>query len=425
MNTDATSRGARLLSALAIVVVGLLGRSAVDKALALRAGADGVALWGQTSSVLDLVVGIVASGIGNGLAVLSVRNDPARRAPLLRAALWTGGLLSAATGLMLLLAALLYPAWSGTLGLPPSRIALAAAAGIVLTLGSLTNSYWLGLQRLRPLLAFAATVASVSLLASALAPPAWIVPALVAAQMLPALAALAWVARDMGDHRRSLRSPVIGNLLRYVPAGLAVGLLGPASMLAARSVTAHALSWHAAGQLQALWRVSDWVTSIASGILSVLYLPRLSAANGTARWIMELRAATRAVLPWSALALAALAVLRVPVFDLLYGPGFVPDAWTATLFFGGSLLRVAAWVPLFALYAQGRSTAIVLGEFASLPLFALILALAGTHLTLHAIGAAWLAAYATYAIVNFALLAAGRRVDFSIAGDSAGTSSSV
>ena len=430
-------RPARLLAPLGIALAGLLGRSAVDKLLALRAGAAGVVAWGQMSSLLDLVVGVVAAGIGSGLAVLAAGSDAPRRAVLLRSALRLGGALSAAVATLLCCVAAGPAPWAAAIGLPPGDLVLAGVAGVALSLGSLAGSYWLGVQRLRLQLLLALLGAGVGVLAAGFAPGGQapqavqaahavhvvrglpVVRWLAGAQALLSLAVAAWTLRavphapgadrgaDPGADRVADRR-ARGELLRYLPAGLALGVLGPASMLAARALTAQGLSWQAAASLQALWRVSDWVSSIAASVLSVLYLPRLGRAWGTARWAEALRAAALAVVPASALAFGLLLLLRLPVFEALYGSRFVPGAGATALFFAGSLLRVAAWVPLFALYAQGRARAIALGELASLPLFAALLAAGAARAGLAWIGAAWLLSYAAYAGVNLLLLRAAR-----------------
>lgn len=397
------SRARSLLAPLGIAVAGLAGRSAVDKLLALRAGAGGVVAWGQMASLLDLVSGVVAAGIGSGLAVLVAGAEPPRRAALLRSALRLGSVLSVLVAALLCAVAAWRAPWASAIGLPRDDLVLGGVAGVAISLGSLAGSYWLGAQRLRLQGLLALLAAALATLVAGLAPAGRAVQLLAGAQALLSLGVAAWTLR-VAPGGPGAEHGVRTQLLRYLPAGLALGVLGPASMLAARALTAQGLSWQAAGELQALWRVSDWVSSIAASVLSVLYLPRLGRAWGSAQWAGELRAAAWAVLPASALALLGLLWLRVPVFEALYGPGFVPGAGATALFFGGSLLRVAAWVPLFALYAQGRGRAIALGEFASLPLFAALLAAGAARAGLAWIAAAWLASYAAYAAVNLWLV---------------------
>ena len=92
---------------------------------------------------------------------------------------------------------------------------------------------------------------------------------------------------------------------------------------------------------------------------------------------------------------------------LLYGEDFIASDRAVALLFAGSLVRIAAWIPLFALYAMRRTAAISIGELFSLPLFAGLLYLAAERLTLEVAGGLWLASYAAYLAFN--LLAVRRR----------------
>jgi O-antigen/teichoic acid export membrane protein len=99
------------------------------------------------------------------------------------------------------------------------------------------------------------------------------------------------------------------------------------------------------------------------------------------------------------------------VIGFLYDGAFeVPDL-VAALFYAGDLVRIAAWLPLFALYALGRTRLLIVGEFLSLPLFALLLWALGDRLTLVGAGVAWVSAYVVYAAFNaVALLRASRKL---------------
>jgi hypothetical protein len=51
----------------------------VDKLLALRGGAEAVALWAQRSSLMEVVSGVALAGIGAGLSVLVAQSGSAER----------------------------------------------------------------------------------------------------------------------------------------------------------------------------------------------------------------------------------------------------------------------------------------------------------------------------------------------------------
>lgn len=374
--------------AFAIIVTGLAGRSAVDKVLALRGGAEAVALWAQLSSAIDLVSGVALAGIGGGLTVLVAQaGTPERQYPLL------GQALRPALAASLLAALAVWLAAGFVLGAGRAQYALAALCGWFAVVPGLVHSFWLGQERRGRILALAVASALVSLAAAALAPKERLFEWLAFSMAAPALVLL-WLKRPL---RAAAADAVQGIALRrYLLPGIVIGVLSPASMLAARALVAGALSWHDAGVLQALWRMADWICGPAAGALSVLYLARMSAAHPKGELRGVLRAAQRYVLLPSALVLALLAAAHAPLLPLLYETGFEVSPLAAWLFFAGSAARVGAWIPLYALYAMRRTGLIAAGEVLSLPLFVLLLALAGERLTLELAGAFWLASYLAY-----------------------------
>jgi polysaccharide transporter, PST family len=366
--------------------------------LAVRGGADLVALWAQVGSVIELITAVAAAGVGTGLAVYVARTRRVERQhdflrEALRIGLGVGAPVAAVVGA---LSALQAEALSGA-RLGAAVFGLAALAAWVAIAPVLLNSYWLGQQRRERMLAFALAVAPLAVMAAWLAPDGFILPAVIMSQAIPALA-LAPVGnpRAQAPRFRARSHP----LLRYVLPGLSIGILGPAAMLLARGQVGDVLSWHDAGVLQALWRLSDWVCAFAGGLLSLHYLPRFAAARGSDRLPAEMRRATKVLLIPSALAFTALWVLHRPLLHVLYGPGFEAGAAATALFFAGSLMRIGSWIPLFALYAMRRTWAIAAGEVLSAPLFAAAVMLAGERLTLELAGLLWLSAYSAYATFN-------------------------
>lgn len=350
--------------------------------LAVRGGGELVALWAQLASVIELVAGVALAGVGAGLSVLVAQASSERRPALLQQGLRLGILVSLPVALSI---AALAPGY-----------ALACLAGCAGAAAGMVNAYWLGEEKRAHMLALAAAGALVAVVAAVAAPHRIALELLALAHAAPALVLFfAW--RGLVATRHAAGSA----LRRYVLPGLAIGILSPASLLAARALVADALSWQAAGELQALWRVGDWIAGFAWGMLSLLYLPRLAAAHqaGTLSQAVS-RALVTIVVP-SGMLLAALLLAHRPLLALLYDPSFAVSDAAAALVFGGSLLRIASWVPLVALYAMRRTRSIAVGELLSLPLFAALLAMSGAQLTLELAGALWLTSFAVYCAFNF------------------------
>jgi PST family polysaccharide transporter len=382
----------KLLLTLAIIAAGLGGRSALDKILAVRGGGELVALWAQLSSVIEMVAAVALTGVGAGLSVLVAQTRLRERQQLfLRRAL----VLGLAVSLPVAVAAAA-AGWRFVQILPPLSVALAALAGWIGVIHGLVNSFWLGQQRRDLMLALAFAAAAISLGAAALAPPDLVLELIVVSQAAPALVLLGVPHRAAAAPRAEDRA-----LERYIVPGLVIGILSPLSMLVARSLVADALSWHESGVLQALWRISDWICGFAAGVLSVLYLPRMAAAYPQPGLAPVLRESMGTVLLPSALLFLLLFAFYRPLLEALYDPSFQAPPLVVALLFAGSLARIAAWIPLFGLYAMRRTRAIAVGELLSLPLFAALAFAAGESLTLELVGALWLASYLAYAAFNF------------------------
>jgi len=386
----------KILLTLAITAFGLAGRSVVDKILALRGGAELVALWAQLSSVIEMIAGVALAGVGAGLSVLVAQTARHERQQLfLRRALLLGFCVSFPLALAAGVMGALFGDAFGESAPAAHVFALAAIAGCAAMVHGLVNSFWLGQQRRDRMLALAALLALLSLSAAALAPNGVLMEMLVMSQAVPALVLL------LVPHRAEAPARAEDHALqRYLWPGIVVGILSPASMLIARSVVGEALSWHDSGVLQALWRISDWVCGLAAGVLSVLYLPRLAAAHPTPGMGRVVREATLMVLLPSAVLFALLFALHRPLLAALYDPSFQAPPLAVALLFAGSVARIASWIALFALYAALRTRAIALGELFSLPLFAALAFAAGDALTLEKVGLFWLLAFVAYTAFN-------------------------
>lgn len=344
-----------------------------------------------------MVAGVALAGVGAGLSVLVAQTHLQERQRLfLRRALYLGLAVSLPVGVATAAGGWRFSEALGGTALLPQIVALAALAGWIAVVHGTVNSFWLGQQRRDLMLALAAASAAVALGAAALAPQAFIMEFIIISQAAPA-AVLLFVPHQADVPKRAEDHA----LQRYILPGLVIGILSPMSMLIARSLVADSLSWHESGVLQALWRISDWICGFAAGVLSVLYLPRFAAAYPKPGLAPVLREAVKTVLLPSAVLFLLLFAFHRPLLAVLYDPSFEASATAVALIFAGSLVRIAAWIPLFALYAMYRTRAIAIGEFLSLPLFAALLFAAGESLTLELAGALWLATYLAYSAFNF------------------------
>ena len=389
-------RRAPLLQALGVVLVGLAGRAMIDKLLVLRGGAELVAHWAQLNSMIDLVAGVTLAGIGVGLTGRVAGISPVDQRRLLGEGLRLG---LAVSGLSLLVCAILVGA--GVLDILPASLSMLAlpalGTGCLTVAPGLYSGWLLGSGRPGQATLLATVTLAFPLAALALAGRGDELASLLAAQALIGLALTLTLLRGGHSWTASFAS---GHELRpFIGASLTIGILSPAATAFARQQIAATASWETAGAVQALWRSSEWITAIAAGLIFAHFLPRMAAATDAADFKREMRAAAKQVLAPALAALILLWLLLPQALALLYRADLPVTRIDALPFFSGDALRMLSWIFLFGLFARGAGGAVTIGEFLSLPLFALLLWLPASE-QLWQIGTCWLLAYASYAAFN-------------------------
>ncbi len=399
-----------VFAAFTIILIDLLGRAGLDKVLALSGGPVMVGLWAQLQSVVELVSAVTMAGLLQGLTVLITQvkaSGDERR--LLRDALKLGLFTSLGVALMVALAAPELAVWLSQKRIETDLFLLAALAGCITVIPATLNAYWLGKHRQQRMLGLA-LLTSVILLLVALS--AWLgmtlrgliwvqcvalaVIGLAIWQYLHSIS-LARGAQDAGAHDYR-------KLVRFVPVGLAIGIMSPVSMLLVRGMLSDALSWDEVGFLQALWRSTEWVTATAAGVLSLIFLPRFSATFGSPRFKRELARAAMMVLIPAACLLLLIFLNQRSLLTVLYDARFVVSDQTAALIMLGSWIRIVSWMFLFGLFAAHRTWLIMLGEVLSLPLYALLLWRYADGMSLERTALLYLVSYVAYLCFNAAAL---------------------
>ncbi|MBU3694947.1 MAG: hypothetical protein FGM40_08995 [Rhodocyclaceae bacterium] len=420
MTTSATRSTRHTVAwSLAVTLAGLAGITLLDKLLTVRLGAVAMAQWTQLSSLGEVVAGIVGAGLTQGLVVLAA---PAGAHGQQMRWLWLSivmGLTVTAPLAALALAPGVIGGWPGDW---PAAAALALArdwltghldaladpallvavvlAGAWLGIGQMQlNALWVARGHLATSLVVGVALTLATLLAGVLAPaadlPLWL--ALARVLLLAAILALVWVgvrehvtSPDWRHWSRAHRA----QMARFLWMGVAVGLLTPSGQMLARASVAAAHGWEAVAAMQGLWRMGGWVGGLASGLMGLWLLPRWARAEPPGLRLL-LRDGLRVVVPtW--VCLLAVWWWQAPLAELMFDARFVVAPAVAAGFLLGEAIRALAWIFLFGLMAARRTWAVVLTEFASLPLFATLVWLVPTA-SLAEVGQLYALTYVVYA----------------------------
>lgn len=399
-----------VLAAFIIILIDLLGRAGLDKVLAIAGGPSLVGLWAQLQSVVELVGAVTSAGVLQGLTVLVAQaGHGGDERSLLHHALRLGLLTSLAAGLAVAIASPALAVWLTQGRIAAQLIMLAAWAGCVAVVPATLNAYWLGKHLQQRMLWLALLT---SLMLAAVAAGAWSGLSLRGLIWLQTLAMsviglLVWRYMQglaAGRDETPLEPAYLRKLARFVPVGLAIGIMSPVSMLMVRSMLSGTLSWSDVGFLQALWRSTEWVTATAAGVLSLVFLPRFSSACGSPGFAREMARAGIAVLLPSAVLLLLIFINQRSMLAALYDARFIVSDSTAALFMLGCWVRIAAWLFLFGLFAAHRTVLIIAGELLSLPLYALLLWWFSAGMTLERSALLYLVSYLVYLVFTAASL---------------------
>ncbi len=395
-----------VLAAFAIILIDLLGRAGLDKVLALSGGPTVVALWAQLQSVVELVSAVTLAGVLQGLTVLIAQvNSPRDERVLLRDALKLGLGTSLAVALIVAVASPKLAVWLSQRKIETDLFLLAAFAGCITVVPATVNAYWLGKHLQQRMLGLALLTSTVWLVVAACAWYGLHLRGLIRMQSLALIIIALVIGRYLyrlsrTRNNRENQTEYFRKLVKFVPVGLAIGIMSPVSMLLVRSLLSGSLSWSDVGFLQALWRSTEWVTATAAGVLSLIFLPRFSATYGSLRFKDELKRAGVMVLIPAACLLLLIFINQRVMLSALYDARFMVSDETAALIMLGSWIRIASWVFLFGLFAAHRTGLIIAGEVLSLPLYALLLWLFADGMTLERTALLYFVSYFVYLAFN-------------------------
>ena len=407
-----------VLLAVTMLIVSIAGRTILDMTLSHVSGPATIARWAQLSSVVDLISAVACAGLSPGVTVLVARaSQPRKQKAILQTAVMLGIACSAVTLIGMIgvaqfqnlddrIQVLHEPLLRWTVlavGLFAATPVLAMQAWQ--SQGHPARSCWLTLA-ISTMSVMAATLAPQLVKSTGIAIGVFAPLMVLLGALIISIPLTAWYFRDAWRTANTAIRP-IKPLLTFLPAGLSIGLLSPLSLIAARELLGRALGWEAVASVQAIWRSADWVAAFVSGMLSLVFLPRMSRAisgSGAAPALWrEIAAAVRWLWIPAAFILGAMIWAGPQWLVGLFGLSVVPDTAVFATFLVGEWLRMGSWILLYGLFATGSQRVIAVGELCSLPLFAGLLWLVWwlrAKLSLQDAAWAYLAAYVVYLIFN-------------------------
>ncbi|GKR01024.1 O-antigen translocase [Aeromonas caviae] len=384
----------------------------IAKVVAVYTGPTGMAMLGQVQSMVASLNGIVNAPVGSGIVRYTAEKQGEgfeACAPWWRASLQWVLIISTITipaGLLLAdhIAAWLFQdktlAW----------IVMVTVAVLPLSaIGTLCNSVingqqlyrrYVGLGMLSALISGAVMLIMIvqanikgALLATA------VQAALIGVIMLAANLRQPWLKLRYwwGTTDKEARKAIGGYMLMAITSALTV----PTSLILVRNILIDQVGWEAAGQWQAVWKISEVYLGVITMALGTYYLPRLSSLVGVDAIVSEIHKTARIVLPIVAILALGVYLLRDVAIWLLFTKEFNAARDLFAVQLCGDVIKIASWLYAYPMLSRGATKWFILTEVVFSLSFAALTLLFVSYAGIKGVTVAYLVNYFVYFLIIF------------------------
>lgn len=336
----------------------------IAKVVAIYTGPTGMAMLGQVQSMVSSLNGVINAPVGSGIVRYTAEKKEKgfeACAPWWRAAVQWVLIISAITipsGLLLAehIANWLFQdkslAW----------IVMATVCGLPLSaIGTLCNSVINGQQLYRRYvgLGMLSAFISGSVMLSMIV-MANIQGALLAAAVQAALIGLVMLMANLrqpwfrlqylwGRTSPEARKSIGG----YMLMAITTALTAPISLILVRTILVDQVGWEAAGQWQAVWKISEVYLGVITMALGTYYLPRLSSLVGVDAIVSEINKTARVIIPIVVATALGVYVLRDVAILLLFTDEFKAARDLFAIQLCGDVIKIASWLYAYPMLSRG------------------------------------------------------------------------
>ncbi|QQQ12292.1 O-antigen translocase [Aeromonas media] len=154
-----------------------------------------------------------------------------------------------------------------------------------------------------------------------------------------------------GTTDREARKAIGGYMLMAITTALTV----PTSLILVRNILIDQVGWEAAGQWQAVWKISEVYLGVITMALGTYYLPRLSSLVGPDAIVSEIHKTARIVLPIVAILALSVYLLRDVAIWLLFTPKFNAARDLFAVQLCGDVIKIASWLYAYPMLSRGAT----------------------------------------------------------------------
>jgi PST family polysaccharide transporter len=337
----------------------------VAKVVAVYIGPSGMAMLGQMQNVMTAFNGLVTSPAGNGIVRFTAqyqKNGYIACVPWWRASL---KLVVLFLGILIPFMAIFSHYISALLFLDSTYywvVLLSLAALPFSAFGNLVISIVNGQELFKRFIvqSFFSIIISSAIMITFII-KANITGALIAVALQNGLIGLAII---MGSWRQSwfkwdsfwgrVETKHFRALSSYVLMAVTTALCMPVALMLIRNIMVQKLGWDAAGQWQAVWKISETYLSVLTIALSTYYLPRLSSLPD-AKLRKEVNSTAVIFIPVAVILAACVFFFKDFIISLLFTKEFQGARHLFGIQLIGDVIKIASWLYAFPMLSRGMT----------------------------------------------------------------------
>ncbi|GJA18764.1 O-antigen translocase [Aeromonas caviae] len=339
----------------------------IAKVVAIHTGPTGLAMLGQVQSLVASLNGIISAPVGNGVVRFTAEYQAEgieACSPWWRAAWQWVLILSAIIIPLSLCLSEILSAWlfknSSLSWVVVVTVLILPLSAISTFFNSIINGLqqyrrFVGLSMLSVLLSSALMLAMISiyniegaLLAAATQSALIGIVMLCANIRQPWFKLCYWWGRVDEKARNDIRN--------YILMAITSALTVPTSIILIRNIITGQLGWDAAGQWQAVWKISEVYLGVVTTALGTYYLPKLSSLKNVNLISREVNKTACVIIPVVIFIAVCIYLLRDVVISLLFTEAFKNARELFAVQLTGDVVKIIAWLYAYPMLSRGATS---------------------------------------------------------------------
>lgn len=147
------------------------------------------------------------------------------------------------------------------------------------------------------------------------------------------------------------RKQIGGYMLMAITSALTV----PVSLIFVRNILITQVGWDAAGQWQAVYKISEVYLGVITMALGTYYLPRLASLSGVDAIVGEINKTARVIIPIVATMAFGVYILRDVAISLLFTNAFHSARDLFAIQLTGDVIKIASWLFAYPMLSRGAT----------------------------------------------------------------------